>query len=123
MRIFKLVTLVNSLVFLLSCASKPGTIAAVPYPDQAYQGLTCDEVRTEAFSIRGRVMETSSQQRSDRKKDQGMTLAGALLPLPVIFLAEGNTETATRLALLKGRYDAILRVSARKKCADSNISR
>jgi len=123
MRIFKLVTLINALVFLISCASKPETIAAVPYPDQAYQGMTCDEVRAEAFSIRARVMETSGRQRSDRKKDQGMTLAGAFLPLPMIFLTEGNTETATRLALLKGKYDAILRVSAKKECNGSNVSR
>ena len=35
---------------------------------------------------------------------------------PALFMMDGNEETATRLAVLKGQYESIERVSAAKRC-------
>ena len=40
---------------------------------------------------------------------------------PALFMMDGNEETATRLAVVKGQYESIERVSAAKRCV-GNIS-
>ena len=109
-------------VFLMAtlvwgCASKPEDIVAVAYPDEAYAGMSCEQLGLERIKVQDSVLEATGQQRSERKKDQAWGWTGAILFAPALFMMDGNEENATRLAILKGQYESIGRVSAAKRCA------
>ena len=109
-------TLLSIGLMVFGCASKPEDIAAVAYPDEAYAGLSCEEIGVERMRINDSVLEATGQQRAERRSDQAWGWTGAILFTPVLFVIDGNEETATRLAILKGQYEAIERVSAAKRC-------
>ena len=111
------VALFCALPLLANCASSPDSIAAVPYPDQVFRNMTCDQIKAEYLKIEANVANITGQQSSERRKDQGLSLAGGMLLGSSLFLTEGNTETASELALIKGKYESVSRVSAEKKCA------
>ena len=121
---FKLnaVTLFCALPLLANCASSPDSIAAVPYPDQVFRNMTCDQIKAEYLKIEANVANITGQQSSERRKDQGLSLAGGMLLGSSLFLTEGNTETASELALIKGKYESVSRVSAEKKCATDVVA-
>jgi hypothetical protein len=104
------------------CASKPENIAAVAYPDEAYAGLTCQQLGLERQSIQSEVLAATGQQRSERKKDQAWAWTGALLFAPALFMMDGNEENATRLAILKGQYESIERVGAAKRFVGNRLA-
>ena len=109
-------------VFLMAtlvwgCASKPEDIVAVAYPDEAYAGMSCEQLGLERIKVQDSVLEATGQQRSERKKDQAWGWTGAILFAPALFMMDGNEETATRLAILKGQYESVSRVAAAKRCA------
>ena len=111
------IALFCALPLLANCASSPESIAAVPYPDQVFRNMTCDQIKAEYLKIETSVAKITGQQSSERKKDQGLSLAGGMLLGSSFILTEGNTETASMLALIKGKYESVSRVSAEKKCA------
>ena len=111
------IALFCTLPLLANCASSPDSIAAVPYPDQVFRNMTCDQIKAEYLKIETSVAKMTGQQSSERKKDQGLSLAGGMLLGSSFILTEGNTETASMLALIKGKYESVSRVSAEKKCA------
>ena len=111
------IALFCALPLLANCASSPDSIAAVPYPDQVFRNMTCDQIKAEYLKIETSVAKMTGQQSSERKKDQGLSLAGGMLLGSSFILTEGNTETASMLALIKGKYESVSRVSAEKKCA------
>tara|TARA_B110000240_G_C13466217_1_gene438872 strand:- start:446 stop:817 length:372 start_codon:yes stop_codon:yes gene_type:complete len=121
---FKLnaVALFCALPLLANCASSPDSIAAVPYPDQVFRNMTCDQIKAEYLKIEANVVNITGQQSSERRKDQGLSLAGGMLLGSSLFLTEGNTETASELALIKGKYESVSRVSAEKKCATDVVA-
>ncbi len=104
-------------ILVLGCASKPEDIVAVAYPDEAYAGMSCEQLGLERIKVQDSVLEATGQQRSERKKDQAWGWTGAILFAPALFMMDGNEETATRLAILKGQYESVGRVSAAKRCA------
>ena len=85
--------------------------------DDAFANMSCAQLGTERMRIQSDVLEATGQQRAARKKDQAWGWTSALLFAPAVFLMDGNEETATRLAILKGQYESIERVSAAKRCA------
>ena len=109
------VVLMATLVW--GCASKPEDIVAVAYPDEAYAGMSCEQLGLERIKVQDSVLEATGQQRSERKKDQAWGWTGAILFAPALFMMDGNEETATRLAILKGQYESVSRVAAAKRCA------
>ena len=121
---FKLnaVALFCALPLLANCASSPDSIAAVPYPDQVFRNMTCDQIKAEYLKIEANVANITGQQSSERRKDQGLSLAGGMLLGSSLFLTEGNTETVSELALIKGKYESVSRVSAEKKCATDVVA-
>ena len=104
------------LPLVFGCASKPEDIVAVAYPDNAYAGMSCEQITNERIRVQDLVLSATGQQRSERKKDQAWGWTGAILFAPALFMMDGNEETATRLAILKGQYESIERVSAAKRC-------
>ena len=109
-------------VMITGCASKPEDIAAVAYPDEAYASLSCEEIGLERLRIKDSVLEAPGQQRSERRADQAWGWTGAILFAPALFMMDGNEETATRLAVLKGQYESIERVSAAKRCVGNKAA-
>ncbi|MFT7690534.1 MAG: hypothetical protein ACI88U_001254, partial [Porticoccaceae bacterium] len=73
------VALFCALPLLANCASSPDSIAAVPYPDQVFRNMTCDQIKAEYLKIEANVANITGQQSSERRKDQGLSLAGGML--------------------------------------------
>ena len=120
MATIKLWLAVVVLITLAGCASKPEEIQAVAYPDQAYANFSCEQIGAERMNLQDKVLDATGQQRADRKKDVAWGWTGAILFAPALFLMDGNEENATRLAILKGQYESIERVSAAKRCVGNN---
>jgi hypothetical protein len=78
--------------------------------------LSCEQIGRERIRVQDQVLAATGQQRSERKKDQAWGWTGAILFAPALFMMDGNEETATRLAVLKGQYESTERVSAAKRC-------
>ena len=72
-------TLLSIGLMVFGCASKPEDIAAVAYPDEAYAGLSCEEIGLERLRIKDSVLEATGQQRSERRSDQAWGWTGAIL--------------------------------------------
>jgi hypothetical protein len=113
----KAIAVFCALPLLANCASTTDSIAAVPFPDQVFRNMTCDQIKAEYFKIEASVVKITGQQSSERRNDQGMSLVGGMLLGSSYLLSEGNTETASQLALIKGKYQSVSRVSAEKNCA------
>ncbi|MDC1478362.1 hypothetical protein N8214_03015 [Pseudomonadales bacterium] len=115
MRIAK-ICLLGILIVVGGCASKPEDIQAVAYPDEAYANLSCEQIAAERMDIQDKVLDATGKQKAERKSDVAWGWTGALLFAPALLMMDGNEETATRLAILKGQYESIERVSAGKRC-------
>lgn len=107
---------------LMGCASKPEEIQAVAYPDEAYANFSCEQLSSERMEIQDKVLDATGQQRADRKRDVAWGWTGAILFAPALFMMDGNEENATRLAILKGQYESVERVSAAKRCVGDSSS-
>jgi hypothetical protein len=103
-------------LFISSCASKPEDISSIYYPNSAYTAMDCGTLSIEMNRIQDSVLQATGQQRKDRKKDQAWGWTGAILFAPALLLMDGNDENATRLASLKGQFEAVNRVAAAKQC-------
>lgn len=101
------------------CASKSADIKATYISPVGYQGYTCDQLQVEAQSVSQRAAVASGRQDEARRGDVVKTTIGAVLFWPVILFNEGNGQTASELANLKGQMDAIHQASVSKNCGFS----
>ncbi len=75
--------------------------------------MTCAEIQAERGRIEQEVAESSDALRTARKQDQAKLI---LLPASLL-IKDGDKEKAERLAILKGQYESLDRVSARVGCS------
>jgi hypothetical protein len=108
---------------LVGCVSSAATsakkIRAIPYPDSVFKAMTCSQREAEFLKLQARLMELTTEQTSERRKDQGKILASGLLSgglLPSDMVTSGNSDTASNLARVKGKHESMIRVRTSEKC-------
>jgi hypothetical protein len=107
-------TIFAALLAFAGCASSPDDINAIPYPDTAYEEMDCLELANEHIRVSEEVLELTGRQRD---KNQVLAVTGRILFAPVLFIMEDTDDNAERLAQLKGRFEAVQRVTSTKQCS------
>lgn len=97
-----------------ACATNPDKISAQYVSPLAYQGYTCDQIRTELVRVGTRVSEVTGQQRKQANNDALAMGVGLVIFWPALFFLAGGSDKKEELGRLKGEYDA-LQVSANEK--------
>mgnify|MGYP004374958787 CR=1 FL=1 len=123
MRTFRIVALLCVMPSLIGCVSGAATsakkITAIPYPDSVFRGMTCDKREAEFLKIQANLMKLTTQQTSERRKDQGKGFATGLLTgglIPSDMVTSGNSETSSNLARIKGKHESMIRVRSSEEC-------
>jgi hypothetical protein len=108
--------LFGATVLLAGCASKSENIQATYMSPMTYEPYSCDQLAQEGQRISARAAEVAGVQDKNRKDDTIKTTVGVILFWPILFANEGDGQTASELAQLKGQKKAIEEASIRKNC-------
>ena len=101
-------------VALAACAHNPDEIQADYVSPITYSTLSCEDLQSELIRVSDEVGKVTGQQR-DKARNDKLAVAGAIVLWPTLFfLASGDKES--RLAHLKGQYDALVINAKAKKC-------
>jgi len=96
---------------LATCAKPPEKIQAVTIDDAAYRGMTCDRIKLQKASYESDYEALAGMQQNAATSDAvGVVFRG----VPGASLTGGDKETP--IAVLKGKMEAIDRVSKQQGC-------
>jgi hypothetical protein len=108
--------LLGAMVLVAGCASKSENIQASYVSPITYENYTCQQLAAEGQRVSARAAQVAGVQDKNRKDDAIKTTVGVVLFWPVLFFNEGDGQTATELAGLKGQMKAIEQTSIQKNC-------
>lgn len=105
---------------LAGCASDSSDIPAQYVSDAQYFNYNCDQVSEESARVRSRVSLISGKQDDDATTDSIAMGVGLIIFWPALFILATTDDQKDELGRLKGEYEALQRVSTRKKCLVTN---
>jgi hypothetical protein len=107
----------GAMAFLVAgCASKSENIQASYVSPMTYENYTCEQLGLEGRRVSARAAQVAGVQDENRQDDAVKTTVGLVLFWPVLLFNEGDGQTATELASLKGQMKAIEETSIKKNC-------
>lgn len=98
------------------CAQKPDEISAAYVSPTKYENTSCSDIAAEAQRVSARQASLTGQQQKQASDDAAATTVGIILFWPVLFMIDGDDETATELSRMKGEFEALRDASERKGC-------
>lgn len=101
-------------LFTIGCAARPENIPASFIGADAYNGMSCAELRSEIMGVNGDLAVLSAKQDSTATLDTTTFWVGMLLLWPATFVPLFTDDNATEIAELKGRQTALDNAIARK---------
>jgi len=101
---------------MVSCAQNPNNIHPTYVAHDRYAAMSCQELRIEAESVSRHAAILAGRQTNEEAQDAVALGVGLLLFFPALYLVEGNSGNAAKLAYLKGQADAIEQASGNKQC-------
>lgn len=102
---------------LSACAQAPSSISSQYISPHMYSGLSCNQLRGEAYRISSRVSQLTGQQQKEATEDAIATGVALVLFWPAIFLLADGGDNASELGRLKGELDAVNYQYVAKNCA------
>ncbi len=112
-KIFGKLILVTGALFLSSCAGAPAQpIQVVKSNDYT---LSCDQLRSELFSIQQFTDELANKEDNKRKRNYALSAAGSLLLVPLLFIDLTESERE-ELRASRARHTHLYRVASNKEC-------
>ena len=111
----RLMTLIG-IVFVAGCASKSEDIQASYVSPMMYDNYTCEQLTLEGERVSAKAASVAGVQDENRHDDKIKTAVGVVLFWPVLLFNEGDGQTATELASLKGQMNALEQASIKKNC-------
>jgi PBP1b-binding outer membrane lipoprotein LpoB len=108
----------TSALILGACSSAPkaNEVSAAYVPASQYQSMTCEQLITEAESIRRSVPALESAVDKHRSNQTGVEVVTWLLFWPAAFALDKGEATSSQLAKAKGELEAISLAMKSKKC-------
>ena len=102
-------TLPILLLAISSCstAQKASEVQSIKISVAPYIKMTCKELATEQASLINKAQSLGAQVDSEQQSDKNMELAAWILFAPAAFLMDGNAESASALASVKGQLEAV----------------
>ena len=103
-------TLPILLLAISSCstAQKASEVQSIKISVAPYIKMSCKELATEQASLIAKAQSLGAQVDSEQQSDRNMELAAWILFAPAAFLMDGNAESASALASVKGQLEACL---------------
>ena len=105
-----------ALIALSGCAQNADKITASAVSPFAYHGLTCPQLSAAAYRVSNQLAISTDAQNRKAKNDAAEMGIGLVLFWPALLFLDGNDETATQLAQLKGEMIAIEDANRRQGC-------
>ena len=108
---------VMGLILGSGCAQKADTIKATYVSPLTYSKYSCSQLKNEVIRVNKRLSVISGEQAKVADKDAVTMGVGVLLfPPALLFMAAGDDQKA-EIGNLKGQWDTLRDVSAKKNCA------
>ena len=117
------ITIISSAMFLGACSSAPKSneVSASYVPMAQYNNFTCDQLVTEAESLRRSIPAMESTVDKHRSNQTGVEVITWVLFWPAAFALDKGTEYSQPLAKAKGELQAIQTALMTKKCSEQII--
>ena len=116
MKIYPVTALMLATSVFAGCATKSADIAPSYVSPMQYQSFSCQQLTLEAQRVATRVGQVSGQQDQKAEGDAGKMAVGMVLFWPALIFMEGDDQTASEVARLKGEMDALEQANIQKNC-------
>jgi len=104
-------------MLISGCAKKADSIKAIYVSSMVYDSKSCKQLRDEVIKVNKRLSIISGQQADVANKDAVVMGVGLVIFWPaLLLLAEGDDQKA-EIGNLKGQYNTIRDVAAKKNCS------
>mgnify|MGYP001162169856 FL=1 len=90
-----------------STAQKASEVQSIKISVAPYIKMTCKELSTEQASLINKAQSLGAQVDSEQQSDKNKELVAWILFAPAAFFMDGNAESASNLASIKGQLDAV----------------
>jgi len=90
-----------------STAQKASEVQSIKVSVAPYLKMSCKELSTEQNSLVTKAQGLGAQVDSERQTDKNKELAAWILFAPAALLMDGNAESASQLASVKGQLEAV----------------
>jgi hypothetical protein len=106
------------ILFFSACSKSAKDITAKYVSPELYSDYDCQQIRAELRNINGKVAALTGDIDANNSTDDMTTTAGLILFWPALFFIGGTKEQEAEYAQLKGEFNALEKISIRKKCFD-----
>lgn len=105
-------------IFIGGCSTteKASEVSATYISADTYQGLSCDQLFSEAEKIRASIPGLEKDVDQAYKDDKVAEQVGWWLFAPALLFMDGNSEEHNQLALARGQLDAIRTAAIKAEC-------
>jgi hypothetical protein len=90
-----------------STAQKASEVQSIKISVAPYLKMTCKELSTEQTNLVTKAQSLGAQVDSERQSDKNKELAAWILFAPAALMMDGNAETSSQLASVKGQLEAV----------------
>ncbi|MEM8658723.1 MAG: hypothetical protein AAGF22_11585 [Pseudomonadota bacterium] len=105
-----------ALLMTAACADAPEKIGASYVSPLSYDRLNCQQLSDEAYRVGARSQQAIAAQQKQANDDAAATAVGLVLFWPALFFIDGDDETASDVARLKGEMEALEAANDAKGC-------
>jgi|TARA_Y100000389_G_C17261908_1_gene413454 hypothetical protein len=95
------------LISSCSTAQKASEVQSIKVSVAPYIKMSCKELSTEQNSLVTKAQSIGAQVDSERQSDKNKELAAWILFAPAALMMDGNAESASQLASVKGQLEAV----------------
>ena len=95
------------LISSCSTAQKASEVQSIKVSVAPYLKMSCKELSTEQNNLVARAQSLGAQVDSERQSDKNKELAAWILFAPAALMMDGNAESASQLASVKGQLEAV----------------
>ncbi len=106
----KIIYMIPIFVLLISSCStaqKASEVQSIKVSVAPYLKMSCKELSTEQNSLVAKAQSLGAQVDSERQTDKNKELAAWILFAPAALMMDGNAESASQLASVKGQLEAV----------------
>lgn len=113
----KMISLVGTVALLSTgCSQKADSIKATYVSPLPYEKHSCKQLKEEVIRVNKRLAEISGQQADVANKDAVVMGVGLVIFWPALLLMAQGEDQKAEIGNLKGQYNTLRDVAAKKNC-------
>lgn len=107
---------VASIILMSGCSQKADSIKATYVSPLPYEKHSCKQLKDEVIRVNKRLAEISGQQADVANKDAVVMGVGLVIFWPALLLMAQGEDQKAEIGNLKGQYNTLRDVAAKKNC-------